>query len=250
MISLKKAALAVLTLSVSGLASAGMYAAPAAPEMAEPAAKSGFYVGAGVGGIGFSNKFTGSATGTSVNGLVESASSASQEVGDVGFNSTLLAGYTFALPKRFSVGLEAFGNYTNTSASQSITVGNEGPSNSISSSSNGDLKMDWVYGVRLLPGYQVTEQAVAYAILGYARGHADLKSSGSNIMNANTVDFPESTKSENFNGYQVGLGSMIEVAEHVSIRGDLIYTGYASQTSDVTSADGTSKVLQKCSHLH
>ena len=91
------------------------------------------------------------------------------------------------------------------------------------------MKINNVYGVRVLPGVHLAPETVGYGILGYARGDMKLSTS---------EEGETPSKNYKLNGYQVGLGSMTDLSKNVALRGDLIYTGYKSKTI-VDSADST-----------
>lgn len=202
----------------------------------------GFYAGAGVGAMDFNNKETASGTFTRNGTLpISGGGTATNNAGSVGLNTELLAGYAWSFPNKLFVGLEAFGNYTtakiNGSGDTDVAIASAG----ISGEGTAEMKINYVYGVRVLPGFQVTPETVAYGILGYAR--ANTRVTSSNTITSAALGSSSDSNSDyyNFNGVQLGLGSMTEVAKNVSIRGDVIYTGYKSRTQEgsVTDANGT-----------
>lgn len=91
-----------------------------------------------------------------------------------------------------------------------------------------------------MPGYQYSSTTVLYGIVGFARAHA-VSSTYASITGGD----PESagaSNSANFNGYQLGFGSMLNLSEHLSLRADMIFTMYGTQTlanQTITSSDGT-----------
>lgn len=223
MMKCKKTALAVLALSFAGLASAGMYGPPPM-EPTETDGTHGFYLGIGAGGIGLTDKIT--ETGSAVFHSTTSLSgTTSADGGSIGLNSYLLAGYAWKLPNKVFLGTEIFGNLTNAGSSVDVTSTDL----VLDSNNSVDVTLQYVYGIRALPGFQITPDAVVYGIIGYARAHATSDLSASLAAGADTYSQSVSD-SYNFNGYQLGLGSMISASTHVAIRGDLIYTGYESQT--------------------
>lgn len=237
MVKLNKAALAVLALGVAGVANAAMYAPPPSMTVEEPTAKHGFYVGIGLGGIGFESQMSGQASGT-INGIADTGVSlGNADGGNYGLNSYLLGGYAWTFPNKVFIAGEIFGNLTNVPVSTNASfasVSDPGLDTVVAGNGGADLTLDGVYGIRALPGYQVTPSSVVYGIIGYARAHA-----GSDVYGNATADvgpFPEvtgsasSSESYNFNGLQLGLGSMINVTHNIALRGDLIWTGYGKQT--------------------
>lgn len=237
-VNFRKTALAVIALSFGGVASAAMYAPPPAAEPMAPDAKSGFYVGIGGGAMDFFTEFSGPGTSTSEDGLVTISQNSSSDSGSLGWNTTAEVGYAWALPNRFFLGIEAFGNYTNTATSTTSSSSTTIEESTDTADTYGQLKMDWIYGIRALPGYQVTPSTTVYGIIGYARAHADLNTAAESVTSEGVVqNLPTTTESFNFNGLQLGLGSMIDVTEHVAIRGDIIYTDYQDKTSNTLDTD-------------
>lgn len=237
MVKLNKAALAVLALGVAGVANAAMYAPPPAMAAEEPAAQHGFYVGIGLGGIGFETQLSGQASAT-LNGLADTAVSLNDDKGNYGLNSYLLGGYAWTFPNKVFLAGEIFGNLTNVPVSMSVETGALTNPDLVDAEAFSDagvsMTLDGVYGIRALPGYQVTPSSVVYGIIGYARAHAGANAFENSAAAIDDVVIASSTESVsnsyNFNGLQLGLGSMINVTEHVALRGDLIWTGYGSQT--------------------
>jgi opacity protein-like surface antigen len=246
MIKFNKVALAVLALSTTSIASAAMYEAP--PGMMTEAAPSnhGPYVGIGVGGIGFENKITQDGT-SGIIGVTDKTISNTADGGNYGLNSYLLAGYAYTFPNKVFLGGEIFGTLTNVpvSVNNNYSGSHAEPASSFTSSTDTSMTLEGTYGVRVLPGYQVTPSSVVYGIVGYSRARAS-----TSTVNTYTTTPAGETSTANtsdsfwFNGLELGLGSMISVTDHIALRGDLIWTGYQSQTlaslSNVTSTSTAS----------
>lgn len=175
----------------------------------------GFYVGAGIGALQFNAK----TTATSAAG----ASSIANQ-GKLGINGQLMGGYEFAFANRMILGLEAFGNYTSAKINSESSLRNNGLANS-------SLRLQYVYGARVLPGFQATDSTSFYGILGVARGY--FKTDGSVNANASTT---QGSSNVSLNGYQLGLGTKTDVAKNIAVRTDLVYTGYQSKTFENSSA--------------
>lgn len=176
----------------------------------------GFYAGAGVGTLNLDAK----TVDTTAAGTVTTS-----DTGNLGVNGVVMGGYEFAFANRMVLGLEAFGNYTSAKISNSTDVRSGLDTNS-------SLRLQSVYGVRVLPGYQVCESTSFHGILGVARGH--FISSGSADVNAST----ESGSSHfSVNGYELGLGTTTDVYKNIAVRTDLIYTGYQSKTFEDNDGD-------------
>ena len=259
MVNLKKAALAVLALSVAGVASAAMYAPPPAAEAQETTAKHGFYVGVGVGALAAADSLSASGTATSSGILGGTAEgSANNDLGGISVNSYVLGGYSWVFPNKLFLGAEVFGSLTNASGSASASTVSASDSGFHSTGvANGGLTFteEGGYGVRALPGYQVSPDAVVYAIAGWSNMTANIGVNGSATTTVADVDAADvaisgsSSDSYNFNGYQLGLGSMINVTSNIAVRGDLIWSSYGSKnvaggavTAEDTTAQGTVSV--------
>lgn len=182
----------------------------------------GFYAGAGVGGLQLNSK--------TVDYSSHTATSSSQNEGNLGVNGVLMGGYEFAFANRMVLGLEAFGNYTSAKINNSqSTIGD--------SELTSSLRQQYVYGARVLPGFQATDSTSFYGIVGVARGH--FVTTGS--VTANITDVSGSSKVD-LNGYQLGLGTKTDVYKNIAVRTDLIYTGYQSKTFEST--DGSTSKIQ------
>lgn len=236
--SIKKTALAVLALGVSGVAAAQVYMPP--PDLPPPPVvvqteptKHGMYFGLGVGAIGLDDQMTTTGT-TDLTVLSHSQSSTTtMNGGDIGVNGTAIIGYSWKTPNRFFMGAEIFGDYMNPSASKTTTNTNTQGSDTGTLTDEPSMDLKYVYGARALPGYQATQDTVIYGIVGYARAHTttDLTVTGTGTTpSATGSETTSASDSFNLNGYQLGVGSMIEVSSHLALRGDLIYTGYDSAT--------------------
>ncbi len=251
MVNLKKAALAVLALGAvvsSNTALAAMYEPPPSMAAQSEAPKHGPYVGIGLGGIGFENQLDGQMSGTFNDGTRSAAGSVNldnADGGNYGLNSYLLVGYGWTFPNKVFLGGEIFGNLTNVPVSVNANVNGQGATDGIvtadaAGNASGTINqtLQNVYGIRLLPGYQVTPSSVVYGIIGYARAHTNTSAGGAGGGDLAIGDLVDETgsvggsvsSSYNYNGLQLGLGSMISVTDHIALRADLIWTGYESQT--------------------
>ncbi len=195
----------------------------------------GAYVGAGIGASALFAKNTNTGTVTTSDGdSLSVAGNSEDDNGNIGFNGTVLGGYQWDLPNRFVLGLEVFDNASSAKANaetNSITAVTD-EANDIASNTTTSVKIDNVYGIRFLPGYQVTPEFQAHAIVGYARAHASVDTTNS-FSSSDLGDISgsgDTNNSTNFNGYQLGVGSVAQLTKNLSLRSDIIYTGYRSQT--------------------
>ena len=92
------------------------------------------------------------------------------------------------------------------------------------------VKTRYVWGARVLPGYQFFEKVEAHLVLGYARGYFRLHDSGAyGVVSKNMCT----------NGYQVGAGLTITASKLIDVRVDEVDTGYASRSATGVGSSGT-----------
>ena len=170
----------------------------------------GLYVGGNVGLLNLNdNEWT-------------SASGAGHQLGAAGINGGGLIGYDLTFYERFKLGAEAFANAVgNSLAAEQLYA----PVTSYTA------KMRYELGVRLLPAYMFSPCTSVHMILGYADGNFAINDDG---------DFGYINKQFSQNGFQTGLGVMTSLLSNGSflssygalfLRGDLLYTTYASNSS-------------------
>lgn len=124
-----------------------------------------------------------------------------------------LVGYNFTLQNHFKLGLEGFANYTDL---------NIADNQNYSPISSYTVNMRNNVGLRLLPGYEFTADTLGHIILGYSSAKFEINDDGNyGIINS---EFRK-------NGFQFGLGMMTALFKNISIRTDVLYTAYSSQTS-------------------
>ncbi|MCD6047283.1 MAG: hypothetical protein K0S08_930 [Gammaproteobacteria bacterium] len=179
----------------------------------------GFYVGAGIGGTGFHDKVDNTLT---VDGVTETSSS---DHGNLGVLGGLLAGYTWNFANQFNLGVEGFANATSAKISHTSMDGD-----------TTNVKARYNYGVRLVPGYQVTPDTDVHAIVGYVRGNFKAEATDADTG-------ASASKTQNLNGFQLGVGSGTNVAKNVVVRGDIIYSGYQNKTNSFS--DGVVSLSNK-----
>lgn len=230
----KKTVLAVIALSVGSIASADQYGPPTFDS--SPTTKHGLYVGIGAGAMDFITDYSGAGTTVTTNRGATRTHATSDKTGELGGDGTMEIGYAWYFPNRFFFGTEAFGDITGVSTSTSSTGTTTINGQAETATVDGEMQLKYTYGLRVLPGYQLTQDAVAYAIVGYSRAHTDFTSNAS-VAGASSGSLPSGSLTDTFSGYQVGLGSMINVSEHVAIRGDMIYSGYTSKTFTKTESN-------------
>lgn len=134
-------------------------------------------------------------------------------LGSLGVVGGGLIGYDYSLRTSIKLGLEGFMNATglNVAANQNY---NGNPS------FRGHLKYN--VGFRLLPGYEISPGTISYALIGYSNGRFNIRDNG---------DYGFISDSFNRSGIQGGLGLKTILYKNLSIRGDLLYSYYDSQTN-------------------
>jgi outer membrane immunogenic protein len=167
------------------------------------ASADGFYAGLGLGASALHSQST-------LNSLTGDDSTG--ENGNFGVLGGLFGGYNFNFANQLNLGLEAFVNADSAKFNESVNaVGYTG-------------KLTYNYGLRVLPGYQITADTDLHLLAGVARGHFE----GSSVNFSN---------SQNVNGWQLGLGSTTSVNTNFAVRGDVIYTGYKTQNLNFSNGD-------------
>lgn len=125
--------------------------------------------------------------------------------GNLGILGSLFGGYTYHFDNRFNLGGEIFGD------ARSAKYKND---SNYDSTYRGQLR--YSYGLRIMPGYQVNPRTSLHVLLGYVRGN--FKSTWND------------TDISNLNGFQVGVGSKLNLTTHFGLRGDVIYSQYQNKT--------------------
>lgn len=162
----------------------------------------GFYLGANLGVSSLSDK-------ESTNNPIHDV----HYLGAAGIIGGGLLGYDFTLKEQWKLGLEGFINATDITLSDNQ---NYAPQTSYT------VDMYYNTGLRLLPGYEFTPRTIGHLIIGYSYAKFAIKDNG----NYGTIN----TQFQS-NGLQLGLGMNTIVFNNFSLRADMLYTLYASQSS-------------------
>lgn len=161
-----------------------------------------FYAGANVGAASLIDK-------ESTNNPIHD----SHDLSALGIVGGGLAGFDFTLRDKLKLGIEGFANAANVNISDNQ---NYTPVTSYT------VNMRNNFGVRLLPGYEFTPGTIGHVILGYSAAKFEINDNGNyGIVNS---QFRQ-------NGFQYGLGLVVALFKHLSLRTDVLYTSYGSQTS-------------------
>jgi opacity protein-like surface antigen len=119
---------------------------------------------------------------------------------------SLFGGYSYHFANRFNLGGEVFGDlrsakYTDYNFFQDTYA----------------AKLQYTYGLRMMPGYQVNPTASLHGLLGVVRG---------NFRSTYKTDADTS----NLDGFQAGVGGQLNLTARLGLRGDLIYSQYQRKT--------------------
>lgn len=198
--------------------------------VANIAMANGFYAGANAGVSNLNNDLSFDSTdGGDFTGKVDT--------GDTGVTGGFLGGYTFNFASKLNLGVEAFANMDSSKTNANV---------------NGygslELKQRYAYGLRMLPGYQVTKDTDVHLLAGYVRGNFRLRDNG-------LLD-PNLSKTFNANGYQLGFGMGTDIVKNIGVRADVIYSGYQSKkvygsvpsdtyTNRIHTVDGVAALVYK-----
>lgn len=241
--------LAMTASPVLAQASGGSYVTAPVPAQSSNGSnsQSGFYLGGSVG-VNMLDNTIRSSTAASVDmgifGVVSSAGNASDSASATGFVGGGFAGYRFDFGNQFNLAVEAFMTGSTAKAGASVNTAFSLDSDLFAtSSSNSGVELQYSFGARALPGYQITDTTTAYLILGYANGHFKDTMNGAVQDFSVTPSIVESysgSRSFNRSGFQVGLGSVVSLTDNLSVRGDVQYTIYSSRTVSGVDSSGAS----------
>lgn len=180
----------------------------------------GFYTGIGAGASSFNNT------------IATSDNQESYDFGSIGVIGSLFAGYNFSLAHKLNLGLEAFGNTMSASVTadhvnNNVTIND----NTLGIATNSELKISsrYAYGLRILPGYEITSDTICHIILGYVRGNFKLTDNGRYGIASSVF---------NSNGLQTGIGLSTHITKNIILGVDAIYTTYTSQMVSGTTTTG------------
>lgn len=162
-----------------------------------------FYVGANLGLASLTDK---ESTNNPINDT--------HYLSSTGLLGGALVGYDFTLRDQFKLGLEAFANVADLSIADNQ---NYAPITSYT------VNMRDNYGIRLLPGFALTPGTVGHLIVGYSYGKFSINDNGNYGIVGTQF---------NKSGIQFGAGVTTALFKNISVRFDVLYTDYASQSTN------------------
>lgn len=175
-----------------------------------------------------------------------------------GWNAGLLAGYGWNFSNRWYLGAELFGNYDDVSGRFSWANGSTTTrttnggittidiSNASVASITSRLEKEWDFGAALIPGYQVSDQALLYARVGYVGADFNIRNNWSRLTGLSAAQNALLTRSRSrwLNGLQLGIGVDTLVYENLSLRTEFNINNYGNYNLDTlvnsTNANGLS----------
>jgi opacity protein-like surface antigen len=162
-----------------------------------------------------------------------------------GWNVGLLAGYGVNFTNRWYTGFELFGNYddvdgrANWNQSDAVcSICGTTPGQNV----NSRLEKEWDFGAAFLPGYQVSDNALLYARVGYVGAEFEntlrwIGNTNSSLTTAQrTVLTNNRDRSKWLNGLQLGVGVDTLVYQNLSLRTEFNINNYGNYNSNALSA--------------
>lgn len=134
-----------------------------------------------------------------------------------GFNGDVFAGYSYHY-NRFYLGGELNASLS-TLKYKGFYIDNT--QNQIS---EGDFTLDKSYGISILPGYQLTNNALVYGRLGYARGNFKYSEYKDNVNGV--------TERSWLNGYRYGAGIATSLTDQLGLRLEYNHLSYQRFTNN------------------
>ena len=180
----------------------------------------GVYVGADIGLVALFQGVSVSLNETAPGPFIGSSTTPLGHFGIIGGG---IIGYDYSLPQKIKLGIEGYVNGINVTIPQSLqsTV----PSDSGSTTT----QQNYAWGVRALPGYELSPGVVAHLILGYSNAQFFINSpppaTGLSVLQ------PIVNESFTCNGFQSGIGLTSIVYRNFSLRIDGLFTTYGAHSS-------------------
>jgi hypothetical protein len=168
------------------------------------------YIG---GGIGISNL----ADRQTVTAPISAEAPSTHDYSGFGMLSSIFGGYKFDIYKSFSLGIEGF--FTGSNNQIGIDDISINPINNEQPATTMRISQRYLYGIRLLPGYKITQNITGYVILGVSRSVFRLIDNGAYALGKSS-----------FGAYgpQFGLGGSANIIKNLDIRLDVMYNRYPS----------------------
>lgn len=149
---------------------------------------------------------------------------------------TFLLGFETRYWCRFNLGVEAFVSAAPKYQTLTGTDLNHAPSIELDTALEtwDDLYMNTIFGVALMPGYQICPDVSIYGRVGYSNARARFHSRSNSVGTVSAIgtteplDTYDVSKHKNLNAFQAGVGFKIRVSDHVQLRLGYNWSDYNS----------------------
>ena len=145
-----------------------------------------------------------------------------------GWDGELLAGYGYTFPNRYYLGAEIFGDLTSIKANDNYFASI--PSIPVAQNQPFQFKVDHSAGIVVMPGYQVSDNALLYVRAGYINSR--FKVNSSNVFVPAIQDDPgfdavyDNAFSKSVGGVQIGVGVETGTWHNISVRTEFDWNKY------------------------
>lgn len=188
----------------------------------------------------FSNRTTTNVDGFGITG--DTADNVGGLMKITGWNVGLLAGWGWNFTNRWYTGVEVFGNWDDVDGRYNANVGNITTSttiagvttittdSSLASNLNTRLEKEWDFGAAFIPGYQVSDNALLYARVGYVGGEFEIRNrlSGATLFTPAQNVILSRSREDWLSGLQLGVGVDTLVYENLSLRTEFNINNYGN----------------------
>ncbi|MEM1243983.1 MAG: outer membrane beta-barrel protein [Pseudomonadota bacterium] len=210
-------ACALLASSTMAFANGGTYL-PAAPHY-----NGNFYLGVGIArDTGRANVVDSVSTNDST---IPRLHAINGDLGIDGIAGRLVGGYGVTFMNRYYLAVEGFGELTSNQGKTTI-VGNGGVG-----SEAWQLRERYSYGVRLVPGFKLTDSTMFYGTVGWVRSRFQLTNSGKGSFDQTGFVYIPNGVEKSRNGIAAGAGLQVMLANNVSMRAGWEWRRYRSFNS-------------------
>jgi opacity protein-like surface antigen len=156
-----------------------------------------------------------------------------------GWNVGLLAGYGMNFSNRWYLGAEVFGNwddvdgrYNGNISDSTTTVNGVITTTATASNINSRLEKEWDFGAALIPGYQVSDNALLYARVGYVGAEFEINNRWVGATGYTAAQNALLTRNNErwLSGLQLGVGVDTVVYDNLSLRTEFNINNFGNYT--------------------
>jgi outer membrane immunogenic protein len=192
----------------------------------------GFYIGADVGYDMYQAEHEFDATDPILPGLTVSNDPVLSANGWAG---GLFAGYGMYFNEMWYLGAEVFGNWSGADTDNTITAQTTTGSNNFTAT--GEFSSNGNVGIDIIPGVKLNPATLAYVRLGY--NWADLEVEDSNVV-FDSIAQPDSSESDWEGGFHWGVGIESAFYENWSVRAEYTYTSFSDLDTNYSTFESPS----------